>query len=76
MELSGGIPYYNTLTIDILVGKIVKFPTSIVLKGILNFFFHVWLSHGFFLIAALNCFMTTRLLEQMVTAGKWMFQMA
>ena len=30
----------------------------------------------FLLMAALNCLATTRLLEQMVTAGKWMFQTA
>ena len=34
--------YYTILTINLLVGKIVKFPTTTVLKGILNFFFHVY----------------------------------
>ena len=35
-------PYYNTLTINVLAGKIVKFPSTTALKGILNFFFYVW----------------------------------
>ena len=29
------------LTIYVLAGKIVKFPSTTALKGILNFFFHV-----------------------------------
>ena len=41
-EFSGKIPYYAILSIKILVGKIIKFPTTTVLKGILKFLFHVW----------------------------------
>ena len=33
--------YYTILTINVLAGKIVKFPSTTALKGILNFFFHV-----------------------------------
>ena len=44
-EFSGIIPYYTILTINVLVGKIVKFPTTIALKGILNFYFHVFGKH-------------------------------
>ena len=39
---SSSILYYITIPINILVDKIVKFPTTTVPKGILNFFFHVW----------------------------------
>ena len=40
-EFSDINPYYTILTINVLVDKIVKFPSTSALKGILNFFFHV-----------------------------------
>ena len=40
-NFSGKIPYYPTLAIKVVVGKIIKFPPTTVLKGILNFLLHV-----------------------------------
>ena len=41
-EFSGRNPCYTIPKINVLADKIVKFPTTTALKGILNFFFHVW----------------------------------
>ena len=40
-EFSDINPYYTILTINVLVGKIVKFPPTTALKSILKFFFQV-----------------------------------
>ena len=34
--------YHTILTINVLAGKIVKFPYTTALKGTLKFFFDVW----------------------------------